>query len=289
MAERFQSVGLIGKYGDQTVGDTLTTLAAYLKTRDLTVMLDAATAEVWPDHGLETVSRETLGERSDLAVVVGGDGTLLNAARSLAPHNTAILGINQGRLGFLTDISPAEMEQRLDEIFSGQYEEEDRFMLRCSIVRDGEHISESEAFNDVVIHKWDVARMIELDTYVNGRFVYTLRSDGLIVSSPTGSTAYALSGGGPILEPSLNATVLVPICPHTMSNRPIVVHGDSEVELVVKGTPLSHAQVTCDGQINLGLVHGDRIHIRKAAHMVRLIHPVGHDHFHILREKLNWG
>jgi NAD+ kinase len=289
MADSFKRIGIIGKYADTTVGETLHALRDYLQNRDVELLLDEATGDIWPGHGLETAGREQLGRRCDLIIVVGGDGTFLNAARSLAAHDPALLGINLGRLGFLTDISPSEMSERLDEILSGRYSEDERFLLHCRIFRDGEVISENDAFNDVVVHKWDVARMIEVDTYVNGTFVNTLRSDGLIVSTPTGSTAYALSGGGPILQPCLNALILVPICPHTMSNRPIVVDADTVIEIMVKGQEQSHAQVSCDGQINLGLVAGDRIQIRKKEHTVRLIHPDEHDHFQILRAKLNWG
>jgi NAD+ kinase len=289
MTDCFKRIGIIGKYADTTVGETLHALRDYLQTREAELLLDEATGDIWPEHGLETACRDALGRRCDLIIVVGGDGTFLNAARSLAIHDPALLGINLGRLGFLTDISPSEMTERLDEILSGRYSEDERFLLHCRIFRDGEVISESDAFNDVVVHKWDVARMIEVDTYVNGTYVNTLRSDGLIVSTPTGSTAYALSGGGPILQPCLNAVILVPICPHTMSNRPIVVDADTVIEIMVKGQEQSHAQVSCDGQINLGLVAGDRIQIRKKEHTVRLIHPDEHDHFQILRAKLNWG
>lgn len=289
MVASFSHIGIIGKYADSSVSETLRALTDYLKSRDLPILLDDATAEVWPDHGLEIASRDHLGQQCDLAIVVGGDGTFLNAARSLAHHDIALLGLNLGRLGFLTDISPNGMQAKLDEIFAGQYTEEERFLLQCRVIRDGEQISQSDAFNDVVVHKWDVARMIEVDAYINGTFVYTLRSDGLIVSTPTGSTAYALSGGGPIMQPCLNAVILVPICPHTMSNRPIVVDANTVVEIVVKGQGQVHAQISCDGQINLGVVAGDRIQIRKKEHPVTMIHPVDHDHFHILREKLNWG
>ncbi len=289
MAGAFKSIGLLGKYADPTVGNTLRTLSDFLVGRDLQVLLDDATADVWPDHGLEHASRDEIGQRCDLAIVVGGDGTLLNAARTLAHYPIALLGINLGRLGFLTDISPTEMHEKLGDILEGRYMEEERFLLHSTIVREGEHISESEAFNDVVVHKWDVARMIEVETYVDGKFLNAVRSDGLIVSTPTGSTAYALSGGGPILHPSLNAIVLVPICPHTLSNRPIVIDGNSLIEIVVSGRGQSHAQVTCDGQINLGLVSGDRVRIRKKEHTVRLIHPCDHDYYQLLRAKLNWG
>jgi len=289
MAQRFQHIGLIGKYADPTVGATLHAVAEYLKSRTEEILLDEATAEVWPEHGLETVSREEIGRRCDLVVVVGGDGTLLNAARSLAAWDTALVGINLGRLGFLTDITPDQMQATMGEILAGRYIEDHRFLLHCTILRDGEQISESDALNDVVIHKWDVARMIEVSSYVNGKFVNNSRADGLIISTPTGSTAYALSGGGPILHPSLNAMVLVPICPHTMSNRPLVIDGESRVEIIVRGREQDRAQVTCDGQINLGLVTGDHIVIEKRSPPVCLVHPVNHDHFHILREKLNWG
>ncbi|MCK9532531.1 MAG: NAD(+) kinase [Gammaproteobacteria bacterium] len=289
MAQSFQCVGLIGKYADPSVGDTLQKLSAFLASRNVEVLLDESTARVLPDHGLAVASREQIGERCDLAIAVGGDGTLLAAGRSLARYDVPLLGINLGRLGFLTDISPQEFEQKLDEILAGNYMVEERFLLHCSIIRDGEHISESEALNDVVVHKWEVARMIEIETWVNGQFVQILRSDGLIVSTPTGSTAYALSGGGPIMHANLDAIVLVPICPHTMSNRPIVVRGDSLIEVLVREDTHSHAQITCDGQINLGLVSGDQIRIRKADHRVRLIHPAGHDHFNLLRAKLHWG
>ena len=289
MAESFHKIGLIGKYAAESAGDALLTVADYLKQRDLPVMVDEMSARVWPGHGLEIANRDKIGRECDLAIVIGGDGTMLNVARSLAGYDIAILGINLGWLGFLTDISPDELEQRLDEVFAGQFVDDERFLLHCTIIRNGEQINESEALNDVVVHKWDVARMIEIDTYINGTFVNTLRSDGLIVSTPTGSTAYALSGGGPIMQPCLDAVILVPICPHTLSNRPIVIDAGTTIEIIVKGHEESRAQVTCDGQINLGLVSGDRIRIRRKEHNIRLIHPVDHDHFHILREKLGWG
>lgn len=289
MPEAFKTVGIIGKYGDPGVSDTIRQLSLYLQERGLTVLLDASSTDSLPRHEFETVDRSQLGERSELAIIVGGDGTLLTAARTLAHHDLPLLGINLGRLGFLVDISPDEMTARLDEILAGRYQEEQRLLLHTTIFHEGEQVSASEAFNDVVVHKWEVARMVEVETYIDGRFLTTMRSDGLIVSTPTGSTAYALSGGGPILHPTLNAMVLVPICPHTMSNRPIVIDGDSHIEIVVTDSPHSHAQVTCDGQINLGLVSGDRICIRKHERAVRLIHPAGHDHFEILRAKLHWG
>lgn len=289
MTHEFKTIGLIGRYGDPTVNTTLRELNNFLESRNLTVLLDEGTAEVVPDHAGEIASRHMIGEKCDLAVIVGGDGTLLNAARTLTDYGVPLLGINRGRLGFLADISPAEIEVRLAEILDGKYLAEDRFLLHTIIEREGENISESDAFNDVVIHKWDVARMIEIQTFINDQYVNTMRADGLIVATPTGSTAYALSGGGPILHPTLNAVVLVPICPHTMSNRPVVVDGTSQIKIVVKDSSRSHAQVTCDGQINLGLVSGDRIMIQKKENPIKLIHPADHDYYDILRVKLRWS
>jgi len=217
------------------------------------------------------------------------DGTLLNAARSLVDADVPVLGVNLGRLGFLADVSPRDMGQRLDEILAGQFEEERRALLHASVIRGGHSVSESDALNDIVIHKWDIARMIELDTRIDGRFLNSLRADGLIVSTPTGSTAYALSGGGPIIEPSLPALVLVPICPHTLSNRPIVLSDQSTIEILVHGDDANKAQITCDGQVNFSLATGDIIRIQRKAKTLRLIHPSGHDHFDIMRKKLRWA
>lgn len=285
----FKSIGLIGKYEDPLAGEPLQAISEYLHGKDMEVFLDASTAAVWQGHDLNILSREKLGERCDLIIVTGGDGTLLNAARSLAKYDVALLGINLGRLGFLTDISPDNLQSSLDAILDGHYEEDKRFLLQSSILRDGELIGENEAFNDVVVHKLDVARMIEVRLHVNGSYVNNMRSDGLIVSTPTGSTAYAMSGGGPLLVPCLDAIVLVPICPHTMSNRPIVIDSDSVIEIELVGHPTAVAQATSDGQITQSLKHGDKVRVRRYEHSVRLLHPVDHDHFQILRAKLNWG
>ncbi len=212
MPDNFQTIGLIGKHGDPTPKETLLELGKYLESRGHSVLLEDVTAAKMPGHGHAIASLEEIGRKSDLSIVVGGDGTLLHTARSLADFNVPLLGVNMGRLGFLADVSPGEMIDILEQIFSGRYQEEHRFLLSCEI--DGEHYT---AFNDVVIHKWNIARMIEFETYIDGSFVNAQRSDGLIISTPTGSTAYALSGGGPLLHPNLNATVLVPICPHTLS------------------------------------------------------------------------
>lgn len=286
---KFNTIGIIGKFGDTNVGTTLLALSRILIARGCKVYLERETSRKMQEHDLEVITRHEIGKRCDLAVTVGGDGTLLDAARGLVNFDVPLLGINLGRLGFLVDISPNEMEERLHEILDGDFEEEHRILLNTQIEHGDKPASESDAFNDVVVHKWEVARMIETETYINGKFLNSMRSDGLILSTPTGSTAYALSGGGPILEPDMDAMVLVPICPHTMSYRPIVIGGDSKIDIIVKENQNSHAQVTCDGQINLGVVSGDKITIKKKEKVVRLIHPRQHNHYEILRAKLHWG
>jgi len=289
MSSPFQTIGLIAKSGAPAVAHTLTKLISDLRQRELRVVLDESAAVYFQRPDEAVLNRWELAKGCDLAIVVGGDGTLLNAARSLAEADVAVLGVNLGRLGFLADVSPDEMHERLDEILAGQYEEEHRSLLHASVLRDGRTVSESDALNDVVIHKWDIARMIEVDTTIDGRFLNSLRADGLIVSTPTGSTAYALSGGGPILDPALQALVLVPICPHTLSNRPIVVSDQVEIEIVLHGDNSTEAQITCDGQMNFELASGDQVRIKRKDHDLRLIHPRNHDHFDIMRKKLRWA
>ncbi len=289
MAIQFKHIGIISKFSDLTIGETIESLARFLLARNIDVLLEESAAKTLTTTELESANIHQLGERCDLAIVVGGDGTLLHAARTLSDYDIPLVGINLGRLGFLADISPNDMLQRLDEILSGQYHEEKRFLLKAAVIRDGKTILEDNAFNDVVIHKWNSVRVIEFETYVNGHLVHNQRSDGLIVSTPTGSTAYALSGGGPILHPSLNAIVLVPICPHTLSNRPIVLEGDSCIELLVKESDKPHVRVTLDGQTNHEIHDGDIVRIVKKEKPVRLIHPTDHDHYQILRAKLRWG
>ncbi|MEW7976840.1 MAG: NAD(+) kinase [Candidatus Sedimenticola endophacoides] len=284
MAQHFTTIGLIGKQGEPSPGTALERISRFLRSQGVCVLIEANTATRSPDLEIPPASLDELGTRCDLIIVVGGDGTLLHAARALCDHNVPLVGINLGRLGFLADISQQRMLDTLGQILSGNYQEEERFLLGCEI--NGELHT---AFNDVVIHKWNIARMIEFETYIDGSFVNAQRSDGMIVSTPTGSTAYALSGGGPLLHPGLNAIILVPICPHTLSNRPIVVGGDSEIELVVCGhTTIDEVRITCDGQECLR-PRGERIRIRKHQSKVRLIHPRHHDHYDILRAKLGWG
>ncbi|MDT8388396.1 MAG: NAD(+) kinase [Thiogranum sp.] len=285
----FRTIGLIAKHNDVAVAATLTRLRDDLQGRDIRMLLDESAASYFPQRADPVASREMLARECDLVIVVGGDGTMLNAARSMAGAEVPVLGVNLGRLGFLADVSPLEMRERLDEILAGHYAGEHRSLLHAEVWRQDEMIAENDALNDVVIHKWDIARMVELEVCIDGRFLYALRADGLIVSTPTGSTAYALSGGGPIIDPALAAVVLVPICPHTLSNRPIVVSDQVVVEILVHGSEDNKAQITWDGQVNLALATGDRIRIRRKTQDLRLLHPLHHDHFEVMRKKLRWA
>ena len=288
MTPHFTNVGLIGKTDDRHVSATLRALCDCLEQHNVRILLDESLADILPQSPHALVERDTLARTCDLAIVVGGDGTLLNAARSLAESDIAVLGVNLGRLGFLVDVSPEDMQRQLDKVLSGQFSEAHRTLLHMTVIRDGEVLSQSSALNDAVVHKKDIARLIELDTYIDGHFLNTNRSDGLIVSTPTGSTAYALSGGGPILHPRLEAITLVPICPHTLSNRPIVIDDDSVIEIIIhKGT--LEATVSCDGQVDQSLQADDLITVRRHDHTLRLLHPPGHDYFAVLREKLRWS
>jgi NAD+ kinase len=289
MKSEFKTIGIISKFSDLSIGDSVTTLIDFLLARGLEVVLEESAAKTLTSTKLETVDLAQLGQRCDLAIVVGGDGTILHSARALADDNIPLVGVNLGRLGFLADILPDEMIDKLGEILIGNYFEEQRFLLTSYVERDGERIMEGYAFNDVVLHKWASVRMIEFETRVDDQLVNCQRSDGIIVSTPTGSTGYALSGGGPILQPDMNAITLVPICPHTLSNRPLVIDGDSQVELIVKAGSQPHVRITLDGQDNFEVSDDDRIVICKKDKPVRLIHPPGHDHFQLLRAKLGWG
>jgi NAD+ kinase len=289
MASKFKSVGLIGKFGDPKVSEAILRVHSVLQNHEIKVLLDQATAEQHTNLEIETASRNKIGQTCDLAIVVGGDGTLLDAARSLSDHGVPIVGVNLGRLGFLADVSPKEVETKLEEILKGEYTEEERFLLHASVERDGKIIAEGDALNDVVIHKWEVARMIEFETKINQQYVHTHRSDGLIVSTPTGSTAYALSGGGPILHPGLDAVTIVPICPHTLSNRPVVVTSDSVIEITITEGGRNDGQLTCDGQLHHRLEMGDTVKVMAKPKKLRLLHPSGYDYYQILRAKLHWA
>ncbi len=286
----FSTIGIICKFSDPSLGGIIKTLGEFLLSKNVRVLLEKRASKTLthpPDF--ETADLDALGTSCDLVIIVGGDGTLLHAARSLADHGIPLVGVNLGRLGFLVDISPQKMLDEIAEILEGRYAEELRFLLKFALVRNERVIHEGDAFNDVVLHKWNTVRMVSFETYVDGQRVNSQRSDGLIISTPTGSTAYALSTGGPIMHPSINAVLLVPVCPHTLSNRPLVISGDSFIELIVKEGQENQVHVTLDGQLSFSIQQDDRLQIRKKEKPVRLLHPAGHDHFQVLRAKLHWG
>jgi NAD+ kinase len=286
---QFQRIGLLAKASGANVAETLRTLVSFLQGRRHEIRLsESAAAVLGADRAGLPVP--TLVQCVDLLIVVGGDGTMLLAARAAAAARTPVLGINLGRLGFLTDITPERATESLARVLDGEYVEDPRCLLSAQVGAGAAPRIEQTAFNDVVLQRWNTARLIEFETYIDGSFVNTQRSDGLIVATPTGSTAYALSGGGPLLHPALDALVLVPICPHTLSNRPLVVAGSSVVEIVVSGhTDPANVQVSCDGQETVGLQRGERVRIAKHTCGLRLVHPAGHDHYRLLRAKLGWS
>jgi NAD+ kinase len=289
MPTPFNRIGIISKHGDPAVKETIRQLCKYLQECGREVLLEDVSCRLLEESGLPSITEEELPCQTDLVIVVGGDGTMLRAARVLALHDTPLLGINLGRLGFLTDISPGELRPKLAPILGGQYQVDERFLLSADMGDESRRNGDVRALNDIVLHKWNIARMIEFETYINGQLVNDQRSDGLIVSTPTGSTAYALAGGGPLMHPSLNAMVLVPLCPHTLSNRPIVVDGDSEIEIHLAREHAEGVQLTCDGQETLPVMEGEIIRIRKDERRIRLIHPIGHEYYSVLRAKLGWA
>ncbi|WP_185268522.1 NAD(+) kinase [Halopseudomonas xiamenensis] len=287
--EHFRNIGLIGRLGSGRVVDTLRRLKRFLLDKGHTVILEDAVADLLPGHQLQVCSRAMMGEICDLVIVVGGDGSLLGAARVLCRYNVPVLGVNRGGLGFLTDISPDELEQRVGAVLAGEYMAESRFLLDAFVCRDEEQLGSSEALNDVVLHPGKSARMIEFELFVDGQFVYSQKSDGMIVATPTGSTAYSLSAGGPIMHPKLDAVVLVPMFPHTLSSRPIVVEGNSEIRVVISRKNEIYPQVSCDGQEHIACAPGDTLIIRKKPQKLRLIHPLDHNFYAICRSKLGWS
>ncbi|MBK1695064.1 NAD kinase [Chromatium weissei] len=286
----FTTVGIIAKSGDPLpVRSTLNRLDAHLRFHALARLFDAESARLLAAPPDLTVSLRELAERSDLIIVVGGDGTLLQAARATAAHDVPLLGINLGRLGFLVDVSPEHIETVIDQILAGDYQAETRSLLRATVMTERGAGQTATALNDVAIHKWNTARMIEFETYLDGVFINAQRSDGLIIATPTGSTAYALSGGGPLVDPALDATLLVPICPHDLSQRPLVIPADRRVDVRICELNQLQVQITCDGQTPLPLPENGWIRIERHADRVRLLHPSGHNHYQIMRAKLHWG
>ncbi|MDX1451806.1 MAG: NAD(+) kinase [Oleiphilaceae bacterium] len=287
--DNFRNIGLIGRMGSARVVDTLRRLKKFLVAEGYYLIIEENIGALMPGHGLQVSSVKMMGEVCDLVIVVGGDGSLLGAARELAKSDVPLLGVNRGRLGFLTDISPDELEEKVRAVLSGQFIQEKRFLLDVYIKRNGEPIGYGTGLNDIVLHPGKSTRMIGFDLFIEGQFVYSQRSDGLIVSTPTGSTAYALSAGGPLLHPKLDAIALVPMFPHTLSSRPIVVDGKSEIKIVIGEGNEIYPQVSCDGQHHIPVAPGDTVSITKKPHKARLIHPTSHNFYETCREKLGWA
>ena len=289
MPAPFNRIGVVGRSKQEGLDVVLQELISLLVDRGHDVLLEKRLGELVPGHRVTLGGRDDIGEAADLVIVVGGDGSLLSAARTLARYETPVIGVNRGRLGFLTDFNPDQIAEQVPPVLDGHYETEHRFLLDAHVHRDGKLVAGADALNDVVVNSGTSGQMIEIELSINGTFVYRQRADGLIVSTPTGSTAYSLSGGGPIMHPSLDAIVLVPMLPHALSSRPIVVDGNSEIRIDILQRNRTHPPVTCDGQVNMTARPGDSVFIRKKTDRLTLLHPVGHSFYASCRDKLRWS
>jgi len=289
MSSPFQRVALVGRINDARVSSSMHSFARHLVGKGLQVLIDERFDLPAVGGPLRRVTESALAVEADLIVAIGGDGTMLHAVHLVADRGVPLLGINRGRLGFLADVTADEMLARFDDVLAGRFERDERTLLAASISGTGGEARSCLALNDVVVQKHETGRMIELETWIGGRFVNTHCGDGLVIATSTGSTAYALSCGGPIIHPDLDAFVLAPICPHTLSDRPIVIPRDNPIEVRLVERAETRANVTFDGQV-LGELEGDaRLVIGPATPRVTLIHPPGHDYYRILRSKLHWG
>lgn len=285
---KISKIGLFGKFRDASVAPVLERVRNLLESRGIRVLIGSTTSA---EIGGERIDEQNhpLSDVIDMAMVVGGDGTMLNAARILCTHGVPMVGVNLGRLGFLTDIPQGDLESNLDALMAGRYRVEQRTLLKTSVLRSGELVYEGISLNDAVVSKGNTGRLIEFETRIDGRFVNQTRSDGLIIATPTGSTAYSLSAGGPIMYPTLSCLSIAPICPHTLSNRPIIISDDAEVELVALKTPETHANLALDGLIVHELAGDETIRLTGADNKLSMIRIEPHDHFEVLRTKLGWG
>jgi NAD+ kinase len=289
MAIQFSKIGLIGKHTNPEVRSTLSSLVFFLQAKGIEITMEEHCAASMPDLLVKRAKRDALGKLCDLIIVIGGDGSLLDAARAVVDDNIPVLGVNRGRRGFLTDISPQALTQSLEPILHGAFQEEDRFLLEMQLLRHNQVVDQGIALNEVVLYSGDIARMIEFEVIIDQQLVYRQRADGIITATPTGSTAYALSGGGPILHPSLPAIVLVPMHPTTLSNRPIVIDSNGRIEIHIMPDVLLSPRLSCDGQVHFNAEPNDRIVIQRKAKQLRLLHPTDYDYYHTLRTKLGWS
>jgi NAD+ kinase len=289
MNTQFSRIALVGKVEDARVADSLALLARHLRARGLTVLLDRAAAIEGLPEGLVRKAVGEFGQEADLIVAIGGDGTLLFAAQLALARDIPLIGVNRGRLGFLTDVLPDEMIANVDDVLAGRYRTDRRRLLQAHLVPAGGTERAYLALNDVVVQRQESGRMVELEVWIDGGFVNTHGGDGLVIATSTGSTAYALSCGGPIIHPALGAVVIAPISPHTLSDRPIVLGRDSRIEIRLVARSGTRAQVTCDGAVLGELAADSRLEIGPAQQDITLLHPPGHDYFRLLRSKLHWG
>lgn len=287
MPREFSTVALWGRLGEQSVSEPARQIVAHLRKRGITVLAATTADAAHPLEGATHVDERELAARADLVVAIGGDGTLLHAARNVAARNVPLVGINRGRLGFLTDVSPEHMLEALDAILAGDYLSDRRLMLAARL----DHSKDAELFalNDVVLQKGDTGRLLDFTTDVDDVYVNTHRGDGLIVATPTGSTAYALSCSGPIIQPNVDALVMVPICPHTLSDRPLVLPSSSSIRVTLDNAGGSEAHVVCDGEPLARMGAADTLTISLAKQTVTLLHPRDYNYYELLRSKLNWG
>lgn len=283
----FHHILLVGRSGINGVPETILAVRDFLAKLKVQCSIEKSTADIISNHELNVLDNDEIGEQIDLIIVVGGDGSLLNAAHIAVLHNIPVLGINRGRLGFLTDIYPDEL-QKIGSVIKGDYQQEIRLMLECSAFYEERLLYNDIALNDVVLMQGKTPQMIEFETSINDRFVCRQRADGLIITTPTGSTAYALSGGGPILHPQLNAVALVPMFPHTLSSRPIVVDASSMITVRINKSNESSPNVSCDGLTRVGVPSGGYLTVSPYKQHLKLIHPTDYSYFTTLREKLDW-
>jgi len=289
MPHPFNSIALVGNAKDSRVSECMLSLAGHLFSRGLRALVDNRGGIAFPGRSVVQCPDQAFATRADLIIAIGGDGTLLYAASLVAGHSVPLLGINRGRLGFLTDVSSNSMLDDVDCVLSGNYAVDRRSLLAARLERYGAPTVRALALNDVVVNKWETGRMLDFETSINGRFVNSHGGDGIVIATATGSTAYALSCGGPIVEPDLDVWVLAPISPHTLSDRPIVVRAGSRIELRMSDRPESRAQVTCDGAALGDLRPSDRLFVEGSDAQITLLHPPGYDFYKLLRSKLHWG
>ncbi len=286
----FKKIGLMGSHRNPLVGQTLEQAAKVLRKLGASVYVEAESARGLTLEGALVMSLQDLSQQIDLVVAVGGDGNLLHAARMMSLQGVPVMGINRGQLGFLTDLSPDDLEAPFTQILQGEYVSEERFLLEGKVERqDGSVFGLGNALNDIVLFPGDIAQLIEFEMRIDGQFVYSQRSDGLIIATPTGSTAYALSAGGPIIAPHLQAMVLVPKLPHTLTSRPVVIDAKSQIEIRLAAYNKTEPRLSYDGQSHVTLSLGDRILIGKQAQPLTLLHPKSYNYYEVWREKLHWG